>query len=175
MEIKLTSTQARWKNSFLEFLRSQDRPQSMQDFINKRPQLSRIDVSSMEKIVIYLEQEGLIKIERRLAKVCLFKCSVVKECKEKVKKENFEMTKKTEKTITEKTPEELEAMAQELLKLSEVKKKELASGDHIRKTLNPLILQVCQAKGKVDRLIEQQIDALDELDKAVNNLKNALK
>ncbi|MGY4677633.1 hypothetical protein ACWIT3_07870 [Pasteurella sp. P03HT] len=173
MEIKLTATQARWKNAFLEFLRSQDKAQSIQDFANKRPKSNRLDVASMERIIIYLEQSGLIQIEQRLAKACLFKCVAVKE--QKIKKENEEMAKTAEKTITEKTPEELEAMAQELLKLSEAKKKELASGDHIRKTLNPLFLQVCQAKGKINRLIEQQIDAMDELDKAVNNLKEALK
>ncbi|HHE3654154.1 TPA: hypothetical protein ACPDWD_001471 [Pasteurella multocida] len=171
MEIKLTAMQARWKNAFIEFLRSQDKAQSIQDFANKRPKSNRIDVASMEKIIIYLEQSGLIKIEQRLAKACLFKCVAVKEHKEKTE---GKMAKPVEK-ITEKTPEELEAMARELLKLSETKKKELASGDHIRKMLNPLLLQVAQAKGKLGRLIEQQIDAMDDLEKAVNNLKDALK
>ncbi len=175
MDIKLTLAQARWKNLFLEFVLNSKKPVSMQDFIMKNAKASRIDKSSLEKIILYLESEGLISIENRFSKSIHSRCIAIEKPPKITKKESEEMTKTSEKTITEKSPEELEAMAQELLKLSEVKKKELASGDHIRKTLNPLILQVCQAKGKIARLLEQQIDAVDELDKAVNNLKDVLK
>ncbi|HDR1311744.1 TPA: hypothetical protein QB650_001465 [Pasteurella multocida] len=175
MEIKLTLAQARWKNLFFEFVSNSKKPVSMQDFLLKNSKASRIDKASLEKIIFYLESEGLISFENRFSKSMHSRCIATGKTQEITKKESEEMTKTSEKTITEKSPEELEAMAQELLKLSEVKKKELASGDHIRKTLNPLILQVCQAKGKVLRLSEQQIDALDELEKAINNLKDALK
>ncbi|HII3703535.1 TPA: hypothetical protein ACY36E_002094 [Pasteurella multocida] len=174
MDIKLTLAQARWKNLFLEFVLNSKKPVSMQDFIMKNAKASRIDKSSLEKIILYLESEGLISIENRFSKSMYSRCIATGKTQEVTEKESEKMAKAAEK-ITEKTPEELEAMAQELLKLSEVRKKELASGDHIRKTINPLILQVCQAKGKVSRLLEQQIDAVDELEKAINNLKDALK
>ncbi|HEH9626285.1 hypothetical protein M8848_09865 [Pasteurella multocida] len=174
MEIKLTLAQARWKNLFFEFVSNSKKPVSMQDFLLKNSKASRIDKASLEKIIFYLESEGLISFENRLSKSMYSRCIATGKTQEVTEKESEKMAKAAEK-ITEKTPEELEAMAQELLKLSEVRKKELASGDHIRKTLNPLILQVCQAKGKVLRLSEQQIDALDELEKAINNLKDALK
>ncbi|MDC4238407.1 hypothetical protein [Pasteurella multocida] len=174
MEIKLTLAQARWKNLFFEFVSNSKKPVSMQDFLLKNSKASRIDKASLEKIIFYLESEGLISFENRFSKSMHSRCIATGKTQEITEKESEKMAKAAEK-ITEKTPEELEAIAQELLKLSEVKKKELASGDHIRKTLNPLILQVCQAKGKVLRLSEQQIDALDELEKAINNLKDALK
>ncbi|WP_238327029.1 hypothetical protein [Rodentibacter pneumotropicus] len=79
------------------------------------------------------------------------------------------------KELTAKTPEELEAMAKQLLELSQAKKDEIKNGDQIRKTLNPLILAVCQAKGKYNRLLEQQLDVMTELDNAVDALKEALK
>ncbi|HED4469403.1 TPA: hypothetical protein R4342_000387 [Pasteurella multocida] len=174
MDIKLTLAQARWKNLFFEFVSNSKKPVSMQDFLLKNSKASRIDKASLEKIIFYLESEGLISFENRFSKSMHSRCIATGKTQEITEKESEKMAKAAEK-ITEKSPEELEAMAQELLKLSEVKKKELASGDHIRKTLNPLILQVCQAKGKVLRLSEQQIDALDELEKAINNLKDALK
>lgn len=174
MEIKLTLAQARWKNLFFEFVSNSKKPVSMQDFLLKNSKASRIDKASLEKIIFYLESEGLISFENRFSKSMHSRCIATGKTQEITEKESEKMAKAAEK-ITEKTPEELEAIAQELLKLSEVKKKELASGDHIRKTLNPLILQVCQAKGKIARLLEQQIDAVDELDKAVHNLKDALK
>ncbi|MGC6408947.1 hypothetical protein ACNO7M_10115 [Bisgaard Taxon 45] len=174
MEIKLTTAQAKWKNLFFEFVSSSKKPVSMQDFLLKNSKASRIDKASLEKIILYLESEGFISFENRFSKSMHSRCIATGKTHEVTEKESEQMAKVAEK-ITEKTPEELEAIAQELLKLSEVKKKELASGDHIRKTLNPLILQVCQAKGKVLRLSEQQIDAIDELEKAINNLKDALK
>lgn len=67
------------------------------------------------------------------------------------------------------------AMAKQISELSQAKKEEIKNGDVIRKTLSPLILNVCQAKGKYNRLLEQQLDAMTELDNAINALKDALK
>lgn len=159
------------RGSFTEFVRFHNKD------LNHRKFTSR----EIEQILFHLEKVGGISIANKkqvpqLAIVAYkhgYKQIAEHKAQEIQQKEENAM--KDAKDLTAKTPEELELLAKQLLEMSEVKKKEIANGDQIRKTLNPLILNVCQAKGKYDRLLEQMLDASTELDNAVKGLKAALK
>lgn len=159
------------RSSFTEFVRTQNKE------LNNRKFTSR----EIEQILFHLEKVGAIIIANKkqvpqLAVVAYkhgYKQSIDNTAQEIKNKEENAM--KDAKNLTAKTPEELELLAKQLLEMSEVRKKEIANGDQIRKQLNPLILNVCQAKGKYDRLLEQMLDASTELDNAVKGLKAALK
>lgn len=142
-----------------------------------------LNINDVRKVLAFLEEDGFIKIANKAASPTMvsvrFINKYIRENAERLK-ENISLKKQEEKQmakpdITAKTPEELEAMAKELLALSQAKKQEIANGDHIKKTLNPLILNVCQAKGKYERLLDQQIDAMTEFNNAIDALKEALK
>lgn len=135
----------------------------------------------IEQILFHLEKVAAISIANKKQipqfAVVAYKKGYKQMVEHKFQKiqQKEENAMKEAKDLTAKTPEELELLAKQLLEMSEVKKKEIASGDQIRKTLNPLILNVCQAKGKYERLLEQMLDASTELDNAVKGLKEALK
>lgn len=90
-------------------------------------------------------------------------------------KQDTTATKEKTYSLDSKTPEELAKMAEELLALSEAKKKEIANADTIRKRLNPLILNCFQAKGKVERALNELLDVTTDLDNALNALRDAMK
>ncbi|MDO4698339.1 MAG: hypothetical protein Q4A60_06675 [Pasteurellaceae bacterium] len=138
----------------------------------------RLSVNEVGQIIRFLEENDLATLSNASQQpnliVVKFNRKVVSEFEK-----NHPIQKEPQMTNTNdlmnKSPEELEALAKQITALSEAKKEEIRNGDQIRKMLNPLILAVCQAKGKYDRLLEQQLDAMTELDNAVNALKEALK
>ncbi|OOF56181.1 hypothetical protein BKK56_04160 [Rodentibacter genomosp. 2] len=155
---------------------------TLAEAIRKNPELNSISKKDRSKIVLILEDLNLIKIVRqgnmRIDNCKLFLSNCIAQEQDIYTSTSKIQNKETEmnnKELTAKTPEELEAMAKQLLELSQAKKDEIKNGDQIRKTLNPLILAVCQAKGKYNRLLEQQLDVMTELDNAVDALKDALK
>ena len=59
--------------------------------------------------------------------------------------------------------------------LARTKEQEGVEKDALRKTLNPLILNAVQAKGKYERKLNELLDISTELDNVLNALKDALK
>jgi len=90
-------------------------------------------------------------------------------------KKDTSMTLEKSNSLEHKSPEELAEMAQELLKLSEAKKQEIANGDVLKKQIRPLILACFQAKGKVERSLNELLDVTTELDNSLNALRDAMK
>lgn len=145
------------------------------------------------KIITELSSVGMLNVEESTRnyppklwhvriKINAFLAKKVKKLREKHAQEQ-EMSIKKDTSITlekansleHKSPEELAAMAQELLKLSEAKKQEIANGDVLKKQIRPLILACFQSKGKVERSLNELLDVTTELDNALNALRDAIK
>lgn len=139
----------------------------------------RLPVGDVAQILNFLEKHGFATLSNKSQQPNLIIVRFIRKHLTQFEQEHTTKNKDTEmkqvKDLSTQSPEELEAMAKQLLELSQAKKKEIENGDQIRKTLNPLILAVCQAKGKYERLLDQQVDVMAELDNAVNALKDALK
>lgn len=69
------------------------------------------------------------------------------------------------------SPESLRKQAEELLKAAEVAEKKRQESDLFNKTLNPLKLELSQAAGKMQRKLDEFIDCMDEMNKAIQKLK----
>lgn len=83
--------------------------------------------------------------------------------------EECEMTKSTTEAVT---PEQLRKQAEELLKAAEVAEKTRSENDVFNKKLNPLKLEICQAAGQMQRKLDEFIDCMDVVNKAVQKLKD---
>ncbi|ANZ87772.1 TPA: hypothetical protein I9Y23_004912 [Kluyvera ascorbata] len=69
------------------------------------------------------------------------------------------------------SPESLRKQAEELLKAAEIAEKKRQENDLFNKTLNPLKLELSQAAGKMQRKLDEFIDCMDEMNKAIQKLK----
>lgn len=74
-------------------------------------------------------------------------------------------------SITE-TPEELRSKAQELLRKAEEAEKKRSENDLINKKLHPIKLEISQASGQIQRKLDEFIDCVDVLNKAIQKLKD---
>lgn len=153
------------------------------EFKKEYPELNKIPIEQIKQALAGLEECGYLTIDGKENDPFSLRLMHYDDRELGKKVEKFKQDEKAYREqqmkklqdITKQTPEELEEMAKQLMELSKVKKEEIKNGDQIRKMLNPLILAVCQAKGKYNRLLEQQLDVMTELDNAVDALKEALK
>lgn len=96
-------------------------------------------------------------------------------------KQHIEQQKQKETTMEKVTDltqlpiESLKMLAKQAEELARTKEQEGVEKDALRKTLNPLILNAVQAKGKYERKLNELLDISTELDNALNALKDALK
>ncbi|MDG6340434.1 hypothetical protein [Glaesserella parasuis] len=135
----------------------------------------KLTIKEVATIINYLEQDGIATLSNKEQQPNLVIVKYSHRNGNKFKENLKHQDNNQMKDLTKLSAEELDAMAKQISELSQAKKEEIKNGDVIRKTLSPLILNVCQAKGKYNRLLEQQLDAMTELDNAINALKDALK
>lgn len=57
------------------------------------------------------------------------------------------------------------------MKAAEIAEKKRQENDLFNKTLNPLKLELSQAAGKMQRKLDEFIDCMDEMNKAIQKLK----
>lgn len=69
------------------------------------------------------------------------------------------------------TPEALRRQAEQLLKAAEEAEKKRNETDFFNKKLQPVKLEVFQAAGKMQRKLDEFIDCMDEMNKALQKLK----
>lgn len=161
------SVQRNSKGKFIEFERKAKLNIPQDEAVKIITELSAVGIVSVEEST----RNYPPKLWHVRIKINAFLAKKVKHLREKHKQEH-EMAKPSD--LTEKSPEELAAMAKELLALSEAKKQEIANGDVIKKQLRPIILQCFQAKGKVERTLNELLDVTTELDNALNALRDAM-
>lgn len=75
------------------------------------------------------------------------------------------------KEIERVSPESLRKQAEELLKAAEAAEKKRNDDDFFNKKLQPVKLEICQAAGKMQRKLDEFIDCMDEMNKALQKLK----
>lgn len=69
------------------------------------------------------------------------------------------------------SPESLRKQAEQLLRAAEEAEKKRNESDFFNKKLAPVKLEICQAAGKMQRKLDEFIDCMDEMNKAINKLK----
>lgn len=69
------------------------------------------------------------------------------------------------------TPEALRKQAEQLLRAAEAAEKKRNENDLFNKKLQPVKLEICQAAGKMQRKLDEFIDCMDEMNKAIQKLK----
>lgn len=69
------------------------------------------------------------------------------------------------------SPESLRKQAEELLRAAEEAEKKRNETDFFNKKLQPVKLEICQAAGKMQRKLDEFIDCMDEMNKAIQKLK----
>ncbi|WP_094543050.1 hypothetical protein [Citrobacter freundii] len=79
--------------------------------------------------------------------------------------------KKMETLTMPTSPEALRKQAEQLLKAAEEAEKKRNENDFFNKKLQPVKLEVFQAAGKMQRKLDEFIDCMDEMNKAVQRLK----
>lgn len=70
------------------------------------------------------------------------------------------------------SPEALRKQAEQLLKAAEEAEKKRSENDFFNKKLQPVKLEICQAAGKMQRKLDEFIDCMDEMNKAIQKLKD---
>lgn len=70
------------------------------------------------------------------------------------------------------SPEALRKQAEQLLKAAEEAEKKRSENDFFNKKLQPVKLEICQAVGKLQRKVDEFIDCMDEVNKALQKLKD---
>ncbi|EOL8949925.1 hypothetical protein ACM92B_002485 [Cronobacter dublinensis] len=70
------------------------------------------------------------------------------------------------------SPEALRKQAEQLLKAAEEAEKKRNESDFFNKKLQPVKLEICQAAGKMQRKLDEFIDCMDEMNKALQKLKD---
>ncbi|EQC1079139.1 hypothetical protein ACY2HL_000960 [Enterobacter roggenkampii] len=70
------------------------------------------------------------------------------------------------------SPEVLRKQAEQLLKAAEEAEKKRNENDFFNKKLQPVKLEICQAAGKMQRKLDEFIDCMDEMNKAIQKLKD---
>ena len=69
------------------------------------------------------------------------------------------------------SPEALRKQAEQLLRAAEAAEKKRSENDLFNKKLQPVKLEICQAAGKMQRKLDEFIDCMDEMNKAIQKLK----
>lgn len=69
------------------------------------------------------------------------------------------------------SPEALRKQAEQLLRAAEAAEKKRNENDLFNKKLQPVKLEICQAAGKMQRKLDEFIDCMDEMNKAIQKLK----
>ena len=69
------------------------------------------------------------------------------------------------------SPEALRKQAEQLLRAAEEAEKKRNETDFFNKKLQPVKLEVFQAAGKMQRKLDEFIDCMDEMNKALQKLK----
>lgn len=169
---------------FVQVSLARERGLTFAEAMRQEPKLNTLSKKDRTKILMRLKQERFIIIDEQnknsVDKNRVYSASyppnqqLIKESEMAIKKDTS-MTLQKQTSLENKSPEELLAMAEELKKLSEAKKQEIANGDVIRKTLRPLVLNAFQAKGKFERKLNELLDVSTELDNALNALRDAMK
>lgn len=75
-------------------------------------------------------------------------------------------------TSLPKSPEELRKEAERLIREAEEIDRKRNESDVFNKKLAPLKLEICQAAGKMQRKLDEFIDCMDEMNKAIQKLKD---
>ncbi|MTH45386.1 hypothetical protein [Intestinirhabdus alba] len=70
------------------------------------------------------------------------------------------------------SPEALRKQAERLLKAAEEAEKKRNETDFMNKQLAPIKLEICQAAGKMQRKLDEFIDCMDEMNKAIQKFKD---
>lgn len=70
------------------------------------------------------------------------------------------------------SPEALRKQAEKLLKAAEEAEKKRNENDFFNKKLQPVKLEICQAVGKMQRKMDEFIDCMDDVNKAIQKLKD---
>ncbi|QPW26463.1 hypothetical protein F8538_06175 [Edwardsiella ictaluri] len=92
-----------------------------------------------------------------------------KRIKEQQTSEESNMSPQTNNPIT---PESLRKQAEELLKAAEIAEKKRQEKDIFNKALSPIKLELNQAAGKMQRKLDEFIDCMDDMNKALQKLKD---
>lgn len=74
--------------------------------------------------------------------------------------------------ITPQSPEALRRQAEQLIKQAEEAERKRLDNDFFNKKLAPVKLELCQAVGKMQRKMDEFIDVMDEVNKALQKLKD---
>ena len=119
------------------------------------------------------ERISPVKQQRPNLIVVRFISKPLKQHIEQQKQKETTMEKVTD--LTQLPIESLKMLAKQAEELARTKEQEGVEKDALRKTLNPLILNAVQAKGKYERKLNELLDISTELDNALNALKDALK
>lgn len=161
---------------------SKDKGTTFSEIMKSDSKMASLSKRERVRILNSLEREGIIFVDKKIGspdKGRIYQISYKpKELAKGINmniKQDTTATKEKSYSLDSKTPEELAKMAEELLALSEAKKKEIANADTIKKRLNPLILNCFQAKGKVERALNELLDVTTDLDNALNALRDAMK
>ena len=79
----------------------------------------------------------------------------------------------TENTVIKKTvtPEDLRKQAEELIRAAEEAEKKAGDRAEIKKQLDPLKLEILQSYGMASRKFDEFVDAMADMGKAVQKLK----
>ncbi|WP_142501308.1 hypothetical protein [Klebsiella sp. 2680] len=70
------------------------------------------------------------------------------------------------------SPEALRKQAEQLLKAAEEAEKKRSENDFFNKKLQPVKLEICQSVGKLQRKVDEFIDCMDDVNKAIQKLKD---
>ncbi|HHH0025849.1 TPA: hypothetical protein ACPZLD_002200 [Yersinia enterocolitica] len=84
----------------------------------------------------------------------------------------FEPIKFKDHVMTDKSPEQLRKQAEALLKEAEEAERKANDSDLFNKKLQPVRLELLQAIAGVQKLFDQQMDAMGTLEKAAAKLRN---
>lgn len=151
-ETKLSDLQLYWKNKFLDFLKSSTKPISMGEFTQKESKAARLDVSSLEKIIFWLEAQQIIQIDRRNARPMQFKCSL-RQQEENASHPTPQTDKETQmkevKEITTKSPKNLKQWQNSCLSFHRQEKKRLRMATTFAKFSTPLFLRSAKRKANI--------------------------
>ena len=137
----------------------------------------KISLKEVWQILLYLEEKGLALLSNKQQQpnliVVRFISKPLKQHIEQQKQKETTMEKVTD--LTQLPIESLKMLAKQAEELARTKEQEGVEKDALRKTLNPLILNAVQAKGKYERKLNELLEISTQLDNALNALKDALK
>ncbi|KAB7710978.1 hypothetical protein GBN32_10200 [Plesiomonas shigelloides] len=132
---------------------------------------SMLDKKDREKLVSIIRENGQLVVanEGRTTTLHHPKFGYAAVCAP----QSSATAKLEDKTVVKKpvTPEELRQQAQELMRAAEEAERKLSDRAEIKKQLEPLKLEVLQAYGMASRKFDEFVDAMADMGKAVQKLK----